>query len=268
MALALPSSLTPSKMAAFRSCGLAFRFSVIDRLPEPPSPYAVKGTLVHRALQLLYGRLEPAERTPAAALACLNDAWSELEADKEFAALDLSRDASSEMYAEAVVLVSRCFELEDPTAVHPIGLELLLEATVGGVTLRGIIDRLDLLPDGSLAVTDYKTGRAPGEDFERPRLEGVGFYALLCERMLGRRPAVVQLLHLAEPVAIVARPDDLAVSAVQRRAEAVWAAVVRACEDEDFRPRPSSHCDWCAFRARCPVWAGPQHGACGLPGSL
>ena len=53
MPLPLPSSLTPSKVAAFKDCALAFRFSVIDGLPEPPSAPAVKGTLVHRALELL-----------------------------------------------------------------------------------------------------------------------------------------------------------------------------------------------------------------------
>ena len=36
MALQLPTSLTPSKVASFKDCALAFKFSTIDRLPEPP----------------------------------------------------------------------------------------------------------------------------------------------------------------------------------------------------------------------------------------
>ena len=54
MALPLPTSLSPSKVASFKDCALAFRFSAIDRLYEAPSPWAAKGTLVHRALELLY----------------------------------------------------------------------------------------------------------------------------------------------------------------------------------------------------------------------
>ncbi|MGH9047395.1 MAG: PD-(D/E)XK nuclease family protein, partial [Acidimicrobiales bacterium] len=50
MALALPRTLSPSKASAFTDCPLAFRYSIIDHLPEPPSPHAVKGTLVHAAL--------------------------------------------------------------------------------------------------------------------------------------------------------------------------------------------------------------------------
>ena len=38
-------------------------------------------------------------------------------------------------------------------------------------------------------VTDYKTGRRPVEPYEQGRLGGVHFYALLCEELLGRRPA-------------------------------------------------------------------------------
>ena len=50
MVLPLPTSLSPSKVASFKDCALAFRFANIDRLPEPPSPAATKGSLVHRAL--------------------------------------------------------------------------------------------------------------------------------------------------------------------------------------------------------------------------
>ena len=43
---------------------------------------------------------------------------------------------------------------------------------------------------------------------------------------------------------------------VERRLAAVWAAVERACEREDFRPNPSRLCDWCAFKAYCPSCGG------------
>lgn len=58
MELPLPTSLSPSKLAAFTSCGLQFRFRTIDRLPEPSSPAACRGTLVHAALERFFGRRE------------------------------------------------------------------------------------------------------------------------------------------------------------------------------------------------------------------
>ena len=88
---------------------------------------------------------------------------------------------------DAWVLVQKYFEIEDPTGVRDIGLELRLEAQVGSLALRGIIDRLELGPDGELIVTDYKTGRAPGLKYEQSKLGGVHFYSFLCQEVLGQR---------------------------------------------------------------------------------
>jgi putative RecB family exonuclease len=75
--------------------------------------------------------------------------------------------------------------------------------------------------------------------------------------MLGRRPARIQLLYLSDPpVAIVATPSDQSIKGMANRASAIWTAVERACDREDFRPRPGRLCDWCAFKAHCPAWGG------------
>jgi putative RecB family exonuclease len=255
MPLPLPVSLSPSKVSSFTDCGLAFRFSAIDRLPEPPSVAASRGTLVHAALERLF-MLPAAERTLPVAQACLLEAEASLRDHPEFAGLGLDADAQATFLAEASVLVEKYFRLEDPTAITPIGLELKLEVELGGVKLRGIIDRLELDADGELVVTDYKSGRAPGERQEQQRLTGVAFYSLLCERLFGRRPAKVQLLYLADPLAIISVPTDRSTRGVERKLAAVWAAVERACDREDFRPNPSRLCDWCAFKAYCPSFGG------------
>lgn len=254
MALPLPGSLSPSRLSSFTACGLQFRFTAIDQLPEPPTIAATRGTLVHAALEQLFTLPAP-ERVPAAAAACLDDAVERLRPHPDWTGLGLDHDAEVRLRDEAAALVARYFRLEDPREVHPVGLELKLEVSVGDIRLRGIIDRLDLV-DGELVVTDYKTGRAPGEGFARRQMTGVHLYSLMCERWFGRRPVRVQLLHLAEPVAIVAEPSDQSARGLARRLEAVWQAVETACEREDFRPRPSSRCDWCAFRQWCPAFGG------------
>src|SRR5438270_6217558 len=99
MALSLPSSLSPSKVSSFKDCALAFRLSVIDRVPEPPSPAAAKGTLVHRALELLMWEEEPPDRTPAAALAKLERAVPEVLDGEEYAGLPWHRGGREEIGA-------------------------------------------------------------------------------------------------------------------------------------------------------------------------
>ena len=255
MAYQVPLSLSPSKVSSFTDCALAFRFSAIDRLPEPPAPWSTKGTLVHTALERLH-LLPAAERTVDAALSLLDDSAVDLADDPDYAGLDLDEEAATAFHADAADLVRRYFQLEDPQRIEAIGLELMMDVEIDGVRLRGIIDRLDLDEDGELIVTDYKTGSVPSENFERKRLSGVHIYSLLCEELLGRRPKQVQLLYLRQPVAILTNPTDQTTRGTRRSLAAVWQAVERACEREDFRPRPSKLCDYCAFQEYCPSFGG------------
>jgi putative RecB family exonuclease len=105
-------------------------------------------------------------------------------------------------------------------------------------------------------VTDYKTGGAPSEQHERKRLAGVHIYSLLCEQVIGRRPRTVQLLYLRQPLALTTHPTDRSTRGTRRTLGAVWQAVERACDREDFRPQTSRLCDWCAFKAYCPAYGG------------
>ena len=251
----VPTSLSPSRVESFTSCPLAFRFSSIEKLPEPPSPHATKGTLVHRALELLLAR-DPVERTAPAAHQDLDRAVEELRDDPDFAHLDLTPEAEAEFVADAHVLVDAYLELEDPAAVRPIGLELQLEAQVGGLLMRGIIDRLEEDVEGELVVTDYKTGRSPPVQYEQGRLGGVHFYAYLCEQALGRRPSIIRLMYLRDGIIIEARPTERSVRFLPKRTEAVWRAIARACETGDFKPRPGRLCPLCAFQDWCPAFGG------------
>lgn len=251
-----PASLSPSKISAFTTCPLSFRFSVIERRPEPPALAAVRGTLVHAALERLFWHHPPGERDHGAAAAELGAAWTDLQGDPEMAGLDLDEDGAAALYRSAAQLVDNYFALEDPDTVRAVGMELGVEAQLEDVRLRGIIDRLDLRPDGELVVVDYKTGRAPSARFERDRMTGVHLYALLCEEVLGRRPAEVRLLYLGDPVAITADPTAQALRGQRTRTAAIWRAVRTSCRREDFRPRPSPLCRYCAFQELCPAQGG------------
>jgi putative RecB family exonuclease len=250
----LPRSLSPSKVTAFTDCPLAFRLAVIDRVPELPSPHAVKGNLVHATLERLFCERPAGARTYDNALCALELAWADLQSDPEFIELALDEPTAVSFFDDAKVLVENYFRIEDPNAVHAVGVELGLETELNGTRLRGIIDRLDLNDDGDLVVIDYKTGRAPSAQFERSRLTGVQTYASLCQRVFGRPPVEVKLLYLRDPVSIVACPTEQSLRANRQKTIAVWSAIERACERDDFQPRPSGLCRHCSFQQLCPAY--------------
>jgi putative RecB family exonuclease len=251
-----PRSLSPSKVTSFRDCALAFRFTAIDRLPDLPTIWTVKGTLVHRVLERLFWNHPAGERTPAAAAEELDAVVAGLADDPDVALLGLDGPAIDALRADAAQLVRNYFELEDPDDVDAVGIELTLEARLGDLRLRGILDRLDRTPAGDLVVVDYKTGRAPSPAYEQARMVGVHTYAVLCEEVLGERPVEVRLLHLKEPTVISARPTEQTNRGQRTKTLAVWSAIERACATDDFRPRRSPLCAYCRFRPYCPEFGG------------
>ncbi|MGF1646045.1 MAG: RecB family exonuclease [Kineosporiaceae bacterium] len=246
--------LSPSRAADFKTCPLLFRFRAVDQLTEAPSEAAVRGTVVHAALDGAFD-LPPAGRTPDTVRALLAPALDRLVAgDGAIAELigGLDREA---FLAGAGALVDTWFTLEDPARLSPAARERYVECRLdSGLTLRGIVDRLDEAPDGSVRVVDYKTGRAPGLLFEQKALFQVKFYATVLWRSTGVVPAEVMLVYLASGERLRHRVDPDALPRFEAQLPRLWEAVERAARTGDFRPRPSRLCDWCDHRQLCPAF--------------
>ncbi|MFC7488760.1 RecB family exonuclease [Knoellia sp. CPCC 206453] len=251
-------ALSPSRAADFKQCPLLFRFRTIDKLDGPPSPAAARGTLVHEVLEHLF-ELPAAERTPEAALALLQPRWASLVEERpELATMIEDDDTLTEdgWFKAAGALVERWFTLENPQRLEPAERELYVETEVDGLTLRGYVDRLDIAPDGSMRVVDYKTGRSPREAFEGKALFQMKFYALVLWRQRGVMPKLLQLVYLGNGEVVRYEPDEHDLLGLERNVQAVWQAIVRASETGDWRPRVSKLCDWCDFKEFCPEWGG------------
>jgi putative RecB family exonuclease len=252
------AALSPSRASDFMQCPLLYRFRVIDRLPEPPSAAAARGTLVHSVLERLFD-LPALDRTAAAAAGLVEPQWRALvEAEPELAALVDASDpgASAQWFADAVGLIERWFTLEDPTSLEPAERELYVETELEGLTLRGYVDRLDVAPSGELRVVDYKTGRSPSELFEAKALFQMKFYALVLWRLRGVVPTMLQLVYLGNAEIVRYLPDEADLLATERKLKALWLAIERAATTGDWRPRTSRLCDWCQHRSVCPAWGG------------
>jgi putative RecB family exonuclease len=255
-----PRALSPSRAADFMHCPLLYRFRTIDRLAEPPDAMATRGTVVHAVLERLFD-LAPAERTLEAAAALIRPEWAALlAAEPELAGLfadDGDGKVLSEWLTSAEQLLATYFDLEDPTRLRQAERELIVECELpSGLRLRGIVDRLDVAPDGALRVVDYKTGRAPGERFEARALFQMKFYALVLWRTRGVIPRVLQLLYLGNREVLRYAPDEADLRATERKVQALWAAITQAEQRQEFRPSPGRLCDWCSFHALCPAKGG------------
>jgi len=251
-------ALSPSRAGDFMTCPLLYRFRTIDKLPEPFSPVAVRGTVVHKVLENLFD-LAAVDRTPERARDLLVPAWDELlKAEPGLAEMFGGEGPEvAGWLASCRDVLDRYFTLEDPRRLEPAERELYVETVLDSkLLLRGFIDRLDVAPDGAIRIVDYKTGRSVSEMFEAKALFQMKFYALVIWRTRGVVPAMLQLVYLGNGELLRYTPDESDLLATERKVDAIWRAIRLAEETGDWRPRKSKLCEWCSFQSLCPEYGG------------
>ncbi len=260
MPVRLASAISPSRAGDFMQCPLLFRLRVVDKVPEPPNAAAARGTLVHAVLDRLFD-LPAGGRTPDEAAALLQPEWDRLLAkNPELAELFATPQELAEWLASAKSLVGRYFTLEDPNRLEPAQREWFVRTVIGEgedrFVLHGVVDRLDVAPNGLLRVVDYKTGKAPPAAYEAKNLFQMKFYALVLWKLRGVVPKRLQLIFLGSGDVLTYDPDERDLLGVERKITAVWEAIRAAAQRREWPASPSRLCDWCSFKEGCPAHGG------------
>jgi putative RecB family exonuclease len=252
-------ALSPSRAADFKQCPLLYRFRAIDRLPEPSSTAQVRGSVVHAALEQLYGL--PAEsRGPETAISLVEPAWEQVITAEPGRVGELDSVQRTQVLQEARALLSGYYRLEDPTRFDPQCCEQRVEVELAdGTLLRGFIDRIDVAATGELRVVDYKTGKAPPEAralAEFKAMFQMKFYAVALLRTRGVPPTRLRLIYLADGQVLDYSPELDELLRFEKTLMAIWRAIQSAGATGDFRPSRSRLCEWCPHHEHCPLFGG------------
>lgn len=252
-------ALSPSRATDFKQCPLLYRFRAIDRLPEATSAAQLRGSVVHAALEQLYG-LPAGLRSPDTARSLVQRAWDQMVAAEPELAGELDPGQPTQLLEDARALVSGYYRLEDPTRFDPQCCEQRVEVELAdGTLLRGYIDRIDVAATGELRVVDYKTGKEPPAAralAEFKAMFQMKFYAVALFRSRGVPPTRLRLIYLADGQLLDYSPDRDELLRFEKTLMAIWRAIQSAGETGDFRPNPSRLCDWCPHQQRCPAFGG------------
>lgn len=249
-------ALSVSRMSDYLSCPLKFRYCTIDRIEEPPSSAATKGTLVHSVLEHLYD-LPAHARTVRAGQDLLEPRWAAMvERDPKLTALFEDEDFEAWM-ASARKLVSTYFERENPAALQPrsSNRERMITVDIGPVRFRGIIDRIDVAPNGDMRVVDYKTGKLPKPAYQDSALLQLRVYGLMLSKVEGRQPVQSQLIYLGSNDTLTYWTDDADLAIAEEKITSVWSAILDSVE-AGFEPKKGPLCNWCSFQNICPAFGG------------
>ncbi|MBI3012069.1 MAG: PD-(D/E)XK nuclease family protein [Elusimicrobia bacterium] len=117
---------------------------------------------------------------------------------------------------------------------------------VGPHMLRGIIDRIDRLPDGSYEVIDYKTH---AEIWSQDRIDSdlqLTFYALGARKVLNMEPSILSFFFLAHNKIISTQRSP----AQEEEALRELKTTAKKIGDGDFSPN-LKQCPQCDFKQSC-----------------
>lgn len=245
--------LSPSRISDYQQCPKLYHYRVIEKLPEPISLDAVRGTLIHNILEKLLG-LSSEERTIENAKKEVPVHWDILKNQTP----DLAQLVSSEKewIDRANALLDSYFQLENPQTFTPTHMEAHLELeVVDDLLLHGYVDRIDVAQTGEVRIVDYKTGKSPRIGYEDKALFQLRFYALLWWKLYGEIPKLIQLLYLGDQKILKSSPTKRELEITHDKSLKVGNDI-KISHQKNFWPTQTSRlCDWCSFKNICPAFS-------------
>ena len=243
--------LSPSAVSEYENCPQQYKYRKIDKLPEPPSLDAERGTLVHTVLQDLF-EIPASGRTVESAVDLLPSRWSAQLADKPELVGMVTNE--KEWLDRASALLSTYFTLENPTTFEATHREMHLENDFDtNVYLHGYVDRLDVASTGEVRIVDYKTGKAPKPGWEEKSLFQLRVYALLYWKNNGVLPRLLQLIYLGDGKLVKSNPTIAELESTEKVLRRVAKDIFISIEKQYWPAKPSRLCDWCYFKSICPA---------------
>lgn len=249
MSLEAPAYLSPSSIGTFQQCPLRFKYSRIDKLPEPPTIHTLLGNFVHEILEDLYS-VEPHKRTLPAARALARDKW-----DNKYSiqAEEMGIDGHDFRW-KAWWCVENLWKVEDPASTDLASVEYEINGQIAGVQIKGFVDRFRLSDNNSIIVEDYKTGKIPNPRYTDDKFQQLFIYAVALEELGVGEVDEVRLMYLAGPKILDRKATKEDKKKTIETLVTTKDLVDKYCAEEEFPTKPGTLCNWCTFKTICPAW--------------
>lgn len=231
---------------------MKFKYSKIDKIPEPPTEATLKGNFVHEVFEALYALEDASSRTPETAKLLARQLWDEKYLD--LVAPIVPETKRNDFRWSSWFCIENLWGLEDPTSTNVDEIEYELNGELDGVRIKGFIDRFSFTSTGSIVVGDYKTGKVPSPRFEDDKFFQLFVYAAMLETLCIGTVERVELLYLTAPRVLARAVTPASLAEAIETVVTVKNAIDQRCETGDFEAVKSALCNWCSYRTFCPAW--------------
>ena len=244
------TSFSHTALAAFKDCPRKYEYNYILKIPQPPSGAASFGSSLHNTLNEFYKLVTQSKQ------ASLFEDYQEdlslerlltIYEDKWIPAGFDSREHHDTLKKRGREILENFYEHFKDEVTRIEFLEKGFKLKLGQYTITGRIDRADRLPDGTLEVIDYKSGKSKSQkDVDKD--QQLMIYALATRDCWSLPASKLTLYFLDEDLKVSTEPDpdklDKLKGEVIETADKINAS--------DFSPTPSKFvCQWCPYNGIC-----------------
>ncbi len=248
----LPEYLSPSSVGTYRQCPLKYKLSRIDKIAEPPTQETLMGNFVHEVLENLYA-FEQSERTVALAKSIATNLWASGQWEEAVRPY-LKNLSLNEFRWNSWWCIENAFIIENPQSFTPDGIESELNGKIGGVQMRGFIDRW-LIDGDTITISDYKTGKTPSPKYMGDKFFQLTIYSLLLGQVVTDKSFKLELLYLKDAVKKTHVPTEHDFTETEVTITTVKKEIDTSYESGNWEAIPSRLCDWCSYkRTVCTYW--------------
>ena len=231
-------ALSASDVVTYRGCPLRYKFARVLRIPSEQTLNQRFGIVVHQVLERYHSA---EEQTLGLLMELLEAAW------RRSGIGEGEQERRLRVMARAALV--RYHERLREEAARPLWFERSFAFDLGAHHLRGRVDRVDALPDGSYELIDYKTGHAKTAAELRDDIQ-LSLYAIAAREAWQLESSQQAYYYLLDdrkvPVPRAEDGEEWVREAVLRVGEGILA--------QDFAPTPSpAICALCDYRIVCPV---------------
>lgn len=255
--------LSYSQLNAVRQCGESYRLERIEQVPQRPSVPAVAGRVAHEATEAIdealhRGVVDGSELSSLASKRAAEGFEREIETNsadfppdhwKVYGKQDLAWFQATGVPNCITAYID--WRLANPTLrlweIDGFGpaIEVPFELVLGGVLIKGYIDRIFVNDMGVIPVVDIKTGQKPKTD------EQLGLYRVAMEVATGHDIRWgVYVYDLKSGEAKQTPPIDLSHWTVDKLS-AIYGKANFLIQNQIFLPAPGEQCWRCSVAPHC-----------------
>ncbi|MFA5133630.1 MAG: ATP-dependent DNA helicase [Patescibacteria group bacterium] len=251
----LPKQFSYSQIKAYETCPCQYKMRFLLGVPTEDSFQASFGRSIHSALENFFTKIKESagksqtdlfgtqEKKSFPSLDELKNIYDESWIDDWYE----SQDDMLKNKERGWRALKEYYEGIKPDVPDPLYLEQEFVIKFGEDSFKGVIDRIDRLPNGNVVIWDYKTGAAK-EKLDSENKEQLLIYYLACRDIFNLKPEKLVLFYILDNKKFEFAPTEADLEKIKEKVS----GIINEIKKLHFEPSPDEHtCRFCDYKNIC-----------------